>query len=96
MTHDEMIALIQAHKNGKTIQNRRIGRNEEWKDAPAPSWNFWSFEYRIKSEPQSIYAIRSNSGVVVHCSANEEYIREKKKKYYPSDSYTVVAFVEKV
>lgn len=94
MTHDEMIALIQAHKDGKTIQNRMKARNDVWKDAPAPSWNFWNFEYRVKAEPQTIYAIRSNLGVVVHCSANEDYIREKKRKYYPSDSYSVVEFVE--
>lgn len=50
MTHEEMISVIQAHKEGKQIQYRRIG-NTEWLDTPKPAWNFVLFEYRIKPEP---------------------------------------------
>ena len=52
MTHDEMIAVIQAHKDGKTIESRARGiggakwvtLNEE------PSWQFSEYDYRIKPE----------------------------------------------
>ena len=52
MTHDEMIAVIQAHKEGKTIESRARGiggakwvtLNEE------PSWQFSEYDYRIKPE----------------------------------------------
>ncbi len=53
MTHDEMIAVIQARKEGKTIESRARGiggtmwvpLNEE------PSWQFSEYDYRIKFEP---------------------------------------------
>jgi hypothetical protein len=53
MAHDEMIAVIAAHKEGKTIQYRaRWGAPEGWQDTPNdPVWNFYYNEYRIKPEP---------------------------------------------
>ena len=56
MTHDEMIAVIQAHKEGKTIESRARGigwakwvtLNEE------PSWQFSEYDYRIKPEPWKV------------------------------------------
>ena len=56
MTHDEMIAVIQAHKEGKTIESRVRGiggakwvtLNEE------PSWQFSEYDYRIKPEPWKV------------------------------------------
>ena len=56
MTHDEMIAVIQAHKEGKTIESRAGGiggakwvtLNEE------PSWQFSEYDYRIKPEPWKV------------------------------------------
>jgi hypothetical protein len=61
MNHDEMIAVIQAHKDGKKIEFKR-------KSAAAatgwdifkyshPSWDFSSFDYRIKKEPIELYAV---------------------------------------
>jgi hypothetical protein len=55
MTHDEMIAVIQAHKNGKIIQYLRP--NGLFADtAVDPSWNFNRETYRIKPEPMVIFA----------------------------------------
>lgn len=48
MTHDEMIAVIQAHKEGKQIQSRR---GDWWIDIFEPSWDFSKYDYRIKPEP---------------------------------------------
>ena len=53
MTHDEMIAVIQAHKEGKQIQYRR-GENMQWLDC-TPQWDFVLFDYRIKpAEPKNV------------------------------------------
>ena len=54
MTHDEMIAVIQAHKDGKTIQVRGKGR-PKWHDRTRPSWDFDSCDYRVKPEPRVAY-----------------------------------------
>ena len=51
MTHDEMIAVIQAHKYGKVIQSydNYMGM---WIDLPYPYWNFSACEYRVKPDPK--------------------------------------------
>ena len=54
MTHDEMIEVIQAHRDGKKIEWRL--KNEEdspWSNSPfGISWDFHDFDYRIKQEPR--------------------------------------------
>lgn len=49
MTHDEMIALIEAHRDGKTIQYR-LSPKEEWRDRYRKSldFDFSAVDYRIK------------------------------------------------
>ena len=49
MTHDEMIAVIQAHKEGKAIQTRMAGG--KWQDINCPCWDFSQYGYRAKPEP---------------------------------------------
>lgn len=51
MTHDQMIEVIRAHRDGKVVQARNL-RGGEWFDADSPCWDFASFEYRIKREPR--------------------------------------------
>lgn len=51
MTHNEMIEVIQAHRDGKTVQCRLQKHQEDWYDAE-PDWNFYDFDYRIKPEPR--------------------------------------------
>ena len=53
MTHDEMIAVIAAHRDGKAIQFRRHG-DSKWTgylDGNSPEWLFSICDYRIKPEP---------------------------------------------
>lgn len=57
MTHDEMIAVIAAHKEGRAIQFRSVDRpRKPWEDygseGGSPSWNFFHFDFRIKPEPR--------------------------------------------
>lgn len=49
MTHDEMIAVIQAHKDGKTIeyQNPDTDATDDWNRANTPIFNFARYDYRI-------------------------------------------------
>jgi hypothetical protein len=54
MTHDEMIAVIQAHKDGKLIECR--GKEFiSWSPAHNPAWDFRGYDYRIKPEPRRIW-----------------------------------------
>lgn len=46
MTHDEMITVIQAHKEGKIIQCKNA-LLPDWTDCD-PAWNFYATEYRVK------------------------------------------------
>ena len=53
MTHDEMIAVIQAHKDGKKIQlcHKPVHHND-WIDSSNPLWNFGNTDYRVKPVPR--------------------------------------------
>ena len=51
MTHDEMIEVIQAHKNGKEIEHKFIhGDISDFRVTNIPSFNFEQIDYRIKIE----------------------------------------------
>lgn len=70
MTHEKMIAVITARKEGKQIQYRRIG-NTEWSDTSKPVWNFALYEYQIKPEPPK--------PIYIYFSDAEECFAEVKK-----------------
>ena len=52
MTHDEMIAVIAAHRDGKKIQCQSKDGRDNWFDTPDPVWDFAFCDYRIKPEPR--------------------------------------------
>lgn len=52
MTIDEMIAVLQAAKEGKAIQARlRNSPTDQW-EVVSPSWNFAQCDFRIKPTPR--------------------------------------------
>lgn len=51
MSNDEMIAVLQADKEGKTIEWSTKGLGEPRWTADVNRWNFSSFDYRVKPEP---------------------------------------------
>ena len=65
---DHMLAVMQAAKEGKAIQSRhRPHRDIDvcWRDAPKPSWNWATFDYRIKpAEPRRLWVNQCPSGVL--------------------------------
>jgi len=62
MTHDEMIAVIQHHRDGGKVefQTRSLGKDSSWEEINEPSWDFHASNYRAKSEPMVIYVEVSN------------------------------------
>lgn len=54
---DEMIKILTAYKEGKTIEhrfiNRKIGDSCSWINMQNPIWNWDIFEYRIANEQQT-------------------------------------------
>ena len=54
---DHMIAVLQAAKEGKAIQRRHLhGIDAPWIDTPKPSWNWATFDYRVKpAEPRRVW-----------------------------------------
>ncbi len=51
MTDDEIIAVVQAHKEGKPIQSRHMN-DPYWMNNPTEfQWNFGVYEYRVAPEP---------------------------------------------
>jgi hypothetical protein len=65
MTHDEMIEVIQAHKDGKVIQVNTDGAyssdgpNRGWLDAIERElmWNFELNDYRVKPAPKEYWMV---------------------------------------
>lgn len=60
MTDDEIIEVVQAHKEGKKIQVRVLltskwykrGIDDAWENMAICSWNFSDCEYRVAPEPR--------------------------------------------
>ena len=59
MTHDEMIAVIAAHKEGKEIQFK-FKNLPDWEKCREPIWDFHAFDYRVKPEPREPMVIWVN------------------------------------
>lgn len=77
MTHDEMIAVIQHHKNGGKIEVRYRGRDGLWGEDDHPVWNFDFCDYRAKPVPVERWAIEWESGNITYYlskkSAEEDF-----------------------
>lgn len=59
MTHDEMIAVIQHHRDGGKVEYH-AGYDIGWICTDDPVWNFGECDYRPKPEPMVIYVEVSN------------------------------------
>lgn len=79
MTDDEIIAVVQAHKEGKQIQNRfrdpPINQTERsWFDYPniVCQWgDFYRFEWRVAPEPRKPREWHLPLGIPVTINPNE-------------------------
>ena len=93
MKIQEMIEILEAYQEGKTIQvYSRISKN--WIDEKNPMWNFTVFNYRIKPEKTNYYyrVIKINNhfklGHLVTASEplTNDYLREITKEQYDNNS----------
>jgi len=50
MTHNEMIEVIQAHRDGKKIEFASKDSPNQWEYVGNPIWDFHLGSYRIKQE----------------------------------------------
>ena len=87
MTHDEMIEVIKAHKEGKKIQCRPKPSGKldcTWRDfmkGEEPVWNFQHIEYRVKPEPLVCYARVEDDGTLGSFSRDRDRLEYFHKKY---------------
>ena len=52
-TLDEMIAVMQAYKEGKAIEFSCKGM-DGWSNAKAPYWDWVTYDYRIKKQTKKV------------------------------------------
>ena len=78
MNHDEMIEIIQAHKEGKEVQREAVSPagHVSWVDDPEPSFNFNMYYYRIK--PEAVEPERLEYWVAGRGNANFSYASKYK------------------
>ena len=92
---DYMIAVMQAAKEGKAIQSRlRAHRDvdEFWSYAPAPSWNWTVFDYRVKPELRRVWL---NWYPTKNCRSSVCYeSREEAASFALHDTAEQIEFVE--
>lgn len=66
MTHDEMIAIIQAHKAGKKIQYAEKGTEVWIPCVNEPAWNFYCRDYRVDPVEDKRERVRHAVSEAVH------------------------------
>jgi hypothetical protein len=75
MTHDEMIEVIQAHKDGKEIEAKnKLFDSAMWVTINVSDFDFFSYEYRVK--PPQIEAWGVHYCGCFHIFLNEGRARE--------------------
>ena len=95
---DHMIAVTQAAKEGKAIQRRHRHLHDAdvyWKDTPKPSWDWDTFDYRVKpAEPRRVWL---NFYPTTNCRSSVCYdSREEAAKFACYEDSQQIEFVEVV
>ncbi len=74
MSPDEMIAVIQAHKDGKGIEVQCKG-HKEWGQAFNPRFDFHNYNYRIKAEKAKLccFLYKANGSVSWSLEGSTDY-----------------------
>jgi hypothetical protein len=100
MTHDEMIAVIQHHKNGGKVECRCKGDCVWIKEnhLDARGFNFADFDYRAKPEPLVAWIIYNETAqnILTFCGKSQsptELLLEYQRKF-PDLQITLKKFVE--
>lgn len=79
MTHDEMIAVIAAYRDGKVVEFRQYGMSD-WKPIKGcAGWDFHTYQYRIKPEPREWYMVVFEDGSSLGYSDEDSAKRQDSK-----------------
>lgn len=83
MTHDEMIAVIAAHRDGKVIElcERHSNTGTGWQLCKKPIWDFFHYDYRIKPEPRVIWVNEYDGTLGMNQYNSEENARRAADKH---------------
>ena len=95
---DRMVAVMQAAKEGKTIQSRNLDHGDidvHWIDTTSPLWDWHTCDYRIKPvEPRRIWL---NWYPTMNCRSSVCYdSREEAASFARHDITEQIEFVEVV
>lgn len=75
MTIDEMIAVLEAAKEGKIIEFQDINDPGEWfEEAMRPSWDFYRLRFRVKPELMERWIVIMGDGGIFHFKVKERAI----------------------
>jgi hypothetical protein len=95
-----MIAVIQAHKDGKQIEVRGKVAAATWgnRHPDATLFNFASFEYRVKPEPRRLFVIENSVGSRMYSRTTREDAEQKlthiNSRRPPNNPARIVEYVE--
>lgn len=94
MTLDEQIAILQAAKEGKTIEWRVRLKGSCWQDysSGTPRFDFTNYDYRIKHEPHELWAAINHDGVIDYWADDKQTLVDLTDKY--PRSWKIVKFRE--
>jgi hypothetical protein len=70
MTHDEMIKVIAAHRDGADVEFQ--DRSGPWSSTVKPLWDFLHNQYRVKTEPLICWANVYSTGAPLFHYTKEE------------------------
>jgi hypothetical protein len=83
MTIDEMIAVLQAAKEGKAIQARGMEYGASWVNAQTPSWSFAEYDYRVKPEPRRWWVVLDKDENVLAFRNTRDEAHKYQRVAYP-------------
>jgi hypothetical protein len=79
MNTQEMIAVLNAAAAGQQIQFRRKNHREDWNGIDEPSFDFFTYDYRVKPEepkqPLDCWVTVFDSGEVGYAYSHEEHAK---------------------
>ena len=103
MTHNEMIVVIQHHKNGGKVQCKSFEPSSKWIEPShidSGGFNFGNFDYRAKPEPMVLWAVWCVNTRGFWESSNTLSGAEGLKKRYsednPAKTFTIKKFIEEI
>lgn len=105
MTHDEMMAVLTAHRDGKCIEYRTV-TGVHWSPCTSPIWSFDKCVYRVKPEPMVRWCVVRNTNVITDSYVSKEDAEKKVRGFNSDDDrssgvpefrpYRVVKMVEEL